>query len=109
MNGRALDTVEVYNINRDNWSQCKGLKIARYQHSSCILGDKLYVSGGSPPYAAARIEVASCSNLIDGSGEFTVLRLKENQMPDYSFDVFSPISSHEILIMKEYDVFIFYT
>ena len=52
-----LATVEVYNVERDKWSQCPKLNKGRYFHSSCILGDKIYVSGG---LRESSKEVAQC-------------------------------------------------
>ena len=60
----TMATVEVYSVDRDEWSHCQKLNRARRGHSSCILGDKLYVSGG---INNDTIEVAECSNLINGS------------------------------------------
>ena len=56
--------VEVYNVDRNHWSPCTNLNIARTEHSSCIVGGKLYVSGGVNDEDS--IEVADCSDLIKG-------------------------------------------
>ena len=57
-----LGTVEVYNVDFDLWRWCSELNSARVDHSCCILGDMLYVSGGSR--GEDSIEVASCTDLI---------------------------------------------
>ena len=61
MKTTSLATVEVYSVDRDEWIQCPDLNNARNSHSSCILGDKLYVSGGcAGRLTIDSIEVASC-------------------------------------------------
>ena len=66
-----IATVSVYSVDRDEWSPCPDLNEARYYHSSCILGDKLYVSGGLVKiYETDSIEVADCTKLIDGSASW---------------------------------------
>ena len=59
--------MEVYNVDRDQWSPCPSLNIARFSHSSCILGEKLYVSGGYGEDHLDSIEIADCTELISGS------------------------------------------
>ena len=59
-----LATVEVYRVDRDEWSPCPNLNIKRQSHSACVLGNKLYVSGG---LGEDSIEVAKCTDLISNS------------------------------------------
>ena len=56
--------MEVYHVKKDQWSLCQTLNEKRADHSSCILGGKLYISGGDDE---GTIEVADCKDLIDGS------------------------------------------
>ena len=63
-----LSRVSVYSVARDEWSLCTNLNRARNHHSSCVLGDKLYVSGG---LEIDSIEVADCSNLIQEKDEWS--------------------------------------
>ena len=108
--------VEVYNIAGDKWSPCPKLKIARSHHDSCVLGYKIYVFG-SPFNLFGEddsIEVADCNDLIDGGARWRTLYVRyglELQHPDRETDhfepLFSPISSHEILIMAKSLIHIF--
>ena len=45
--GMGLVSVEYYDISMDKWEQGPDLNIPRQSHSSCALGDKLYVCCGS--------------------------------------------------------------
>ena len=99
--GYRLNTVEVYNVDRDEWSQCPKSIIARNNHLSCVLGDKLYISGGDS--SNYNIHVADCSKLIDGSAEWNILSFDHH----VATNVFSPISSTEILIMHKEAITIF--
>ena len=63
----VLATVEVYSVDRDQWRPCANLNIGRKFHSSCILGEKIYVSGGD---LEDSIEVADCFKLINGSAKW---------------------------------------
>ena len=66
-----MTAVQVYHVDKDEWSPCPNLSITRFNHSSCILGDKLYVSGGLVKiYETDSIEVADCTKLIDGSASW---------------------------------------
>ena len=99
-----LATVSVYSVDTGVCSPCPNLNIARSNHSSCVLDDKLYVSGGMFQETDS-IEVAKCSELIDGSATWDILSVRYKAY----CHVFSPISSHEILIIFEKDISIFDT
>ena len=73
-------------------------------HSSCILDDKLYISGGNEE-SIDSIEVADCPNLINGSATWQILNVRYSAFNH----VFSPISEYEILIMQMEDISIFDT
>ena len=89
--------IDVYSIDRDQWSSCPKLNIARQNHSTCILGDKLYVSCGQGR-GADSIEVANCIDLIDGNSAAWQLLTVRYRAWNH---VFCPISDHEILLMND--------
>ena len=99
-----LSKVEVYNVDKDQWSPCPNLNNPRECHASCILGEKLYVSGGDN-VGGDTIEVADCSKLLNGSATWEILNVRYKAY----FHVFSPLTSHEILIMAKEDISIFET
>ena len=45
--GRTLKSVEYYSIKADSWSTAPNMNTKRDSHSSCSLGDFVYVSCGS--------------------------------------------------------------
>ena len=94
--------MEVYSVARDKWSTCNDLNIARNVHRSCILGEKLYVSGGDE---GGSIEVADCFKLIDGTATWYILSDRFNTYAH----VLNPISTHKILILRSGDVSTFDT
>ena len=67
----SFPIVAVYHVDRDYWSLGPRLNFNRERHSSCILGDKLYVSG-SAMYELDTIEVANCSELINYDKEYYI-------------------------------------
>ena len=47
LNGtESFASVDKYNINRNQWSSAPSMNIPRFYHSSCCLGDNLYVFCG---------------------------------------------------------------
>ena len=99
--------MSVYNVDTNEWQTCEDLKEGRYEHSSCILGNKLYVCSG---HSKTSIEVADCSELINGTASWETLSVTYGVIGYGAFDhVFCPISSHEIVIMFEGEISIFDT
>ena len=42
----ALQTVDVYLIEKDKWIRAPDMINARLSHSSCVVGEYIYVTGG---------------------------------------------------------------
>ena len=104
---KSQNSVEVYNVDTNEWQTCPSLNKQRSQHSSCVLGNKLYVCSG---WEESSIEVADCSELINGTATWETLSVTYGDSFGGAWDhVFCPISSHEIVIMLERDISIFDT
>ena len=60
----ALQTVDVYLIEKDKWIIAPDMINARLSHSSCVLGEYIYVTGGHDGYVAFnRIERLNLAQL----------------------------------------------
>ena len=43
---QVVSSVDVYSIEADKWSSIASLNQARREHSSCCVGDYVYIAGG---------------------------------------------------------------
>ena len=46
VNSFHQDSVDIYNVTKDEWQPAPSLILARWGHSSCSLGDFIYVAFG---------------------------------------------------------------
>ena len=79
--GSNSAAVSVYDVEANIWKSCPPLKQNRSYHSSCVVGDYLYVVGGKDSEngtTITTIERASCIGLIQYTGE----QLGEDQNND---------------------------
>ena len=101
---KTLASVELYCITSDSWSDAPDLNVSRCCHSSCTLGDRVYVVGGFQ-YAILRnlnsIEYINAEDFLahrDGS-VWVQIEVDNSTLRPRNFCIFCPVSSREIVIM----------
>lgn len=63
------DTVECYNLKKNEWSLVKNMYEPHYGHAGTVHGDLMYISGdltttGSLPFVASRLTIVSRAHLL---------------------------------------------
>ena len=65
MSDQIFDSVDVYDIMKNNWSEAPPLITARKQHSSCALGNFIYVVAGAGYSNTNGTQILSKLNTIE--------------------------------------------
>ena len=98
-----MDSVDMYDIDNDTWSSVPNMRIGKYDHSFCTVGEFLYSLFGIFHYQQPAINVIerfhAQKHVENQSVEWTIFELASGIIEPRSKAMVSSISNTELVIL----------
>ena len=104
--GESSKAVEIYHIKENKWIMAPSMNLARYSHTSCILGNYVYIASVSARNMQDSVERFDMQSYLKNAGSISwqliIARGYDSFRPPKTVSLMAPLNDSEIIILDSF-------